>query len=187
MEEENELVRCFVALDLPREVMNHIHDIQNQIKKQNLFTGKFTDIETLHLTLKFLGEIDSEKVEEVKKKLREIKFPAFEARLGNVGTFGERGYIRVVWIELIGAYNLQKQIDSALNGLFQPEFRFMGHITLARVKSVGDKKALLEYIKHIKPKDFRFNVDKFFLKKSTLMPEGPVYEDLESYQLEEKK
>ncbi len=180
-------IRCFIALDLPREVMNHIHDIQNQIKKQNLFTGKFTDIETLHLTLKFLGEIEEEKVEEVKKRVREIKFLPFEARLGNVGTFGERGYIRVVWAELIGAYNLQKQIDEALKDIFQPEFRFMGHITLARLKSVGDKKALIEYLKHIKTKDLRFKVDKFFLKKSTLQSEGPVYEDLGEYILEEGK
>jgi len=182
------MVRCFVALDLPREVMNHIHDIQNQIKKQNLFTGKFTDIETLHLTLKFLGEIEEEKVEEVKKRLREIKFPAFEVRLGNVGAFpsGYSSYVKVIWVELIGAYNLQKQIDEVLKDIFQPEFRFMGHITLARVKSVGDKKALLEYLKHIKPKELRFKIDRFFLKKSTLQSEGPVYEDLEEYELAEK-
>jgi len=181
-----EQIRCFVALDLPREVMNHIHDIQNQIKRQNLFTGKFTDIETLHLTLKFLGEIEPQKVEEVKKRLKEIKFPAFEVKLGRVGAFPSnyRGYIRVIWVELIGAYNLQKQIDEVLKDIFQPEFRFMGHITLARVKSVGDKKALIDYLSHIKPKDLKFKVDKFFLKKSTLESEGPVYGDLEEYKLD---
>lgn len=181
-----EKMRCFVALDLPKEVMNHIHEIQEKIKKQNLFVGKYVDIETLHLTLKFLGEIDEEKVEEVKKRLRKIKFSEFEVRLGETGIFSSKysSYIRVVWVKLGGANMLQKEVDEALKDMFEPEFRFMSHITIARVKKVVDRKRLIEYIKNIKPKKMKFKVDKFFLKLSTLNPEGPVYEDLEEYNLE---
>ena len=42
---------------------------------------------------------------------------------------------------------LQKQIDKVLEGLFEPEFRFMSHITIARVKKVPDRKALVDYVK----------------------------------------
>jgi RNA 2',3'-cyclic 3'-phosphodiesterase len=184
MEVKNdEFIRCFVALDLSREVMDYISELQEIIKKQNLFTGKFTEVENLHLTLKFLGEIEQEKVEAVKNKLKEIKFPAFEVKLGNVGTFGERGYIRVIWAELIGAYNLQKQVDNALKDMFPVEERFMGHITIARVKNIKDRNALLDYLKKIKTKEIKFKVDKFFLKKSILQPDGPVYDDIEEYDI----
>jgi 2'-5' RNA ligase len=167
-------------LDLPREAINCIKDIQKLIGKQNLFTGKFTEPENLHLTLKFLGEIDEDKIVEVKKRLGEITFNGFEAELGEVGVFSKK-FIKIIWIKLEGCSRLQKQVDKALDGLFDPEFRFMSHITIARVKRVFDRKGLVEYLKNIKVKKVRFKVDSFFLKKSELAPEGPVYEDLEEY------
>ena len=176
--------RCFIALDLPREAINEIKAIQEKIRKQNLFIGKFTEDENLHLTLKFLGEIDVEKVEEVKKKLREIKINGFEVSLGGIGAFSTR-FIKIIWIKLEGKeiWALQKKIDEKLKDLFLPEARFMSHITIARVKNVPDKNLLLEYIKNITPKKLNFMVQEFFLKKSTLQSEGPVYEDIEKYLL----
>jgi 2'-5' RNA ligase len=179
-------MRCFVALDLPREVMNHIKEIQENIRKQNLFTGKFTEVENLHLTLKFLGEINEEKTEQVKEKLKEIRFDEFEAELGEVGVFSKK-FLKIIWVKLKGADKLQKQVDEALKEMFQPEFRFMGHITIARVKKAEDRNRLIQYLKQIKPKKLTFNVNKFFLKKSNLHSEGPVYEDIEEYNSEEKK
>ena len=179
-------MRCFIALDLPREVMNQIEEIQNKIKKQNLFTGKFTETENLHLTLKFLGEIKEQQITEVKEKLKKIKSEKFQAELGEIGVFSKK-FLKIIWIKLKGAEKLQKQTDETLKDLFQPEHRFMSHITIARIEKVSDKNKLIAYLKHIKPKQFKFNIDKFFLKKSTLTPEGPVYEDISEYVLEEKK
>jgi 2'-5' RNA ligase len=56
---EEEKIRSFIAIELPREAINYIKQLQGLIKKQNLFTGKFTEPENLHLTLKFLGEIEA--------------------------------------------------------------------------------------------------------------------------------
>jgi len=180
-----ETIRCFIALDLPREVMKEIERLQEQIKKQKLFVGKFVEVENLHLTLKFLGEIDEDTVDRVKERLKKVEFKEFESSLGDVGVFSSKysSYIRVIWVKLKGADRLQKQIDGVLDGLFEKENRFMSHITLARVKKVSDRKGLIEYVKHLKSRPFKFKVDKFFLKKSELKPEGPVYEDLESYEL----
>lgn len=182
--ENKKYMRCFIALDLPREAINEIRGIQEAIRKQNLFTGKFTEDENLHLTLKFLGEIDEETIEKVKKRLQRIKMGPFEVSLGEIGAFSTR-FIKIVWIKLEGKeiWDLQKEIDERLKELFVPEARFMSHVTIARVKRVPDKKALLEYIKKIAPKKLKFKVSEFFLKKSTLQSEGPVYEDLEKYLL----
>ena len=186
-----EKIRCFVAVDLPREAISQIKEIQKKIKKHNLFIGKFTESENLHLTLKFLGEIEEDKIEKVKEKLEEIQFEEFDAKLGEIGIFSKK-FIKIIWIKLDGKkiLDLQKQMDDALKDLFVPEARFMSHVTIARVKNVKDRNALIEYIKRIKSKSAEFKIEEFFLKKSTLMPEGPIYEDILKIELkssEDKK
>jgi len=181
-----EFKRCFVALDLSREAINEIKRIQELIKKQNLFTGRFTEPENLHLTIKFLGEIEEEKIEKVKEKLKTLRFPSFEAEIGEVGVFS-KNFIKIIWVHLIGAEKLQQEIDKILKDIFEEEQRFMSHITIARVRYVGDKNALLDYLESVKPEKIKFKVEKFFLKDSQLFPEGPVYSDIDEYKLGEKK
>lgn len=181
-----ETKRCFIALDLPREVINEIKRIQRIIGKRNLFNGKFTEPENLHLTLKFLSSINNNKIKEIVNRLREIKFPEFDVELGDVGVFS-KSFVRIIWVELLGAGELQKKIDEKLECLFDREDRFMSHITIARVKGVADKRALIEYLKSVKPSQLSFKVDKFFLKESELFPEGPVYKVIRGFELVDSK
>jgi RNA 2',3'-cyclic 3'-phosphodiesterase len=182
------MARVFVAVDLPREAINEILRIQNIIKKKTLFTGKLTEGENLHLTLKFFGEITEEQINEIKIRLKDIKFNEFIARTGELGVFNP-DFIKIIWIKLNGRgiFELQKEIDKKLSDLFLPENRFMSHITIARVKNVGDKKAFVGYLTSIKPKEIEFSVDKFFLKKSELAPLGPKYEDIETFNSTKEK
>lgn len=182
---DKNLVRCFIALELSREAIDYIEDLQKIIKKQNLFSGKFTEPENFHLTLKFLGEISEEKVEEVKRKLKEIKFSEFEVSLGEVGTFINR-YNSILWIKLNGKsiWDLQAIIDEKLKEAdFKLEKRFMSHITIVRMKKIYSKKEFLNYVKNIQVKKIKFKVREFILKKSELKREGPIYTDLERYEL----
>ena len=180
--EEKKLTRAFICLEFPDEIIKEVARVQESLCNK-MFTGKMTELGNLHLTLKFLGEIDDEMVEKVKEKLREIKFAPFRCCFGITGTFSIRGNPRIVWIKLNGEeiWNLQKKIDSALQELFKPEERFMSHLTIARVKYVKDKKAFREYVKKISVKEIKFNVDCFKLKSSDLKTNGPVYQDLEKY------
>jgi len=110
-------MRTFIALDLPKEIIKEIQGIQKILKQKSLFTGKFTESENLHLTLKFFGEIDETKVEEVKKRLSEIKMDGFYCEIGEVGVF-TKSFIKIIWIKLNGKgiFNLQKEIDEKLSG-----------------------------------------------------------------------
>ena len=181
MDKDN-LTRVFIAVDFPDEVIKEVARVQELVSKIK-FTGKLTELENLHLTLKFLGEIDDEKIEKIKNKLKEIKFEEIKLKLGKIGTFSVRGMPNIVWVNVEGGgiYELQKKIDEKLKNLFAMEERFMGHLTIARIKYVEDKKGFLERIKLIHVKPIEFSVSGFRLKKSKLDRVGPKYEDIEVY------
>jgi len=183
MADKSELIRCFIAIDFPDEVIKEVARVQEEVSKMK-FTGKMTEIENLHLTLKFLGEIDADKVEEVKKKLSEVKFKEFEGKLGSVGTFSILGNPRIIWIKVGGneIWELQKEIDLKMKELgFKMEERFMSHLTIARLKYIEDKKSFIEHIKKVGVKEIKFKVREFKLKKSDLQLLGPVYTDINTY------
>lgn len=182
---EEDKIRCFVAIDLPREMIKEVERVQNEIKKKKIFTGKLTEGENLHLTLKFLGEIDLNKVEKIKEKLKEIKIKKFQAKTGSLGYFSP-SFIKIIWIKCLGKgiFDLQKQIDEKLLDLYKKEERFMSHLTIARVKDVSDKKIFVEELKKVSVKELIFDVNSFFLIKSELKPEGPDYTLLGEFALE---
>jgi len=198
-------MRAFIAIELDKECVNEIIRIQKLIMKKTLFTGKLTESQNLHLTLKFLGEISEEQVIEAKKRLSLIKFNEFFAESGEVGVFSP-DFVKIIWVKLNGSQNLgnfgtsktkgfeskkiwelQKEIDEKLKDLFPIEARFMSHITIARVKYVKDRNGFLEYLKSVKPKKIKFLIKGFSLKKSELQSGGPVYRDIENYKLISKK
>ncbi|MEK6926585.1 MAG: RNA 2',3'-cyclic phosphodiesterase [Nanoarchaeota archaeon] len=177
-------MRVFISIPLSKEAIEEIKRIQNKISERKLFEGKMTESENLHLTLKFLGEVDEEQLNRIKEKLREIRADKFRVKLGKTGVFSE-DFVRIIWIKLDGKeiFELQKKIDECLKEHFKQEFRFMGHVTISRVKSVKDKKALLQFLKEVKIKNVEFEVKSFNLMKSELFLEGPTYEVIEEFDM----
>lgn len=168
-------MRLFIALDF-----NELKDYFTELQKQ-LPEAKQTFPKDFHLTLKFLGEVEDEKVEEIKQKLKEVKFKPFEAKTRPIGYFTDK-FLKVVYVNVDGDIEkLQKDIDKKLEPMFKPDTRFHPHLTLARVKFVNDKKAYIEALKKIRTEDKPVKIDKFQLINSTLTPEGPIYEILEEY------
>ena len=178
-----EKIRAFIAIDFPSEIVKEIARVQSTLANKK-FTGKITELENLHLTLKFLGEVDEEKLKLVREELGKIKFEKFGARLGGAGTFSYRGKPRIVWIKVLGKgiFELQKEIDLAMAKCgFAKEERFMSHLTLARIKFVKSPLELKEYVSNLGVKDLKWGVENFKLMKSELKPMGPVYEVVEEY------
>ncbi len=187
MAEEKKLTRAFIAIEFSDEAVKEIARVQELVYGVK-FTGKMTEVENLHLTLKFLGEIGDDKIEIVKEKLKTIKFENMGLKLGKIGTFSVRRKPRIVWIKVEGKalYELQKKIDDSLKEIFPVEERFMGHLTIARVKYVKDKKGFLSHIDSIHVKPIAFPVNCFKLKKSELKTVGPTYSDIAVYNSETK-
>jgi 2'-5' RNA ligase len=183
--DQEEKTRAFIAVDFPDEVVKEIGRIQGILGKKQ-FTGKMTELENLHLTLKFLGEVDEERLNLVREELRKIKLGRFEARFGGAGTFNHRGKPSIVWIKVggKGIFELQTAVDGALEKAgFKKEKRFMSHLTAARVKYVKDRKEFVEYVRNLKMKDLRWEVRSFKLMKSELRPMGPIYTVVEEFEL----
>lgn len=176
-------MRCFIAIDLPEGIKDYISQIQSSLPEADM---KLVEKHNLHLTLAFLGEIDSFHVERCKQLLSQFKFQKFNASLGNIGFFPSESYIRVVWISLEPqetVKNIFFQIYDKLRNEFNFDRRFESHITLARVKFIHDKEKFIKQLLSLDVQRKEFMVDSFALKKSTLTQKGPVYEDIEAFQL----
>jgi len=176
-------MRAFIAIEMPEEIKEILLEAQEQINTEK---AKIRPAKAFHLTLKFLGEVEEKKIEEIKSALKEIKFKKFNTSLTNIGVFPDENYIRVVWVGLDDSEskitNLQKEIDSEIELLgFKKDTRFHPHLTLARVKFVEDKERFIKNLKEIKIKKESFQITEFKLIKSVLTPEGPIYEDLASF------
>ena len=172
-------MRCFIGIDLPIEAVKEIQRIQ-KIFKPN-FAGKSTSSENLHLTLKFLGKIEDNVINDVKKRLSPIKHPPFELTLKDIGVFSQK-FIKIIWVK-VSDVPLQPLVDNCLNDIFKLENRFMGHITIARVKSLADKNSFLQLINKTRVNEISFMVRDFYLKESILTKDGPIYKDIDRYKL----
>ncbi|MDD5012138.1 MAG: RNA 2',3'-cyclic phosphodiesterase [Candidatus Nanoarchaeia archaeon] len=176
-------MRTFIAIDIPEKIKKEVLKIQEQLPP---FEGKKTEFENLHLTLKFLGEVSDDKIEKVKEKLREIQFNPFETEIDSLGFFDNRKSNKyeqslIVWLHMKNCDELQKQVDSKLERLFEKEKRFMSHLTIARVKSVENKKKFTEKLYKINIPKMNFYVNNFILKESVLTSPGSIYKNIEIY------
>ena len=175
--------RAFICIDFSDEIIKEAARIQSLLEKR--FIGKFTELEKLHLTLKFLGEIPQETLEKVKTSLSNISLNKFEAHLENIGTFSIENNPRILWIKIAGKpiYELQKQIDRSLSDLFPNEKKFISHLTIARIKHLPNKEYFSQTLKNITIKKIKFPITSFKLMSSNLNLPCPVYTTLEEYKL----
>jgi len=180
-------MRCFIALDIPNNVKDEIYSLYKEIK---FVRGKFVEKENLHITLKFLGEIQPNFLKEILKKLEEIKYPKFFLKLKGIGFFPNEKNPRVLWIGIgVGKENiieLQKIIDNKLLELKIPrEINYVPHLTILRIKEIYNRKNFFDSIEKLKEYcSEKIEITKFSLKQSILTPQGPIYRDIKVFELE---
>jgi len=175
-------MRVFIAIDLPDNIKERIYQ---EIKNIKGVRGKFVERENLHITLKFLGELQPNVVEKIKKELENIKFQKFEIEVYGFGEFNNR----VLWFGIKKGFDkimeLKKEIDNSLKKLnFPPDNDFHPHITILRVKKILSKEEYYHTLEKMKDIEIgRFLVEDFSLKQSILRREGPLYLDIKRYPL----
>ncbi|MEK6820095.1 MAG: RNA 2',3'-cyclic phosphodiesterase [Nanoarchaeota archaeon] len=178
-------MRAFICVELSEEAREEINKAIDKINESELIKAKFVEKENLHLTLKFLGEIDDKDVKIIKERLEKLNLRKFKVKLGKAGFFSP-SFIKIIFIELLSdeIFQLQSEIEEALADLFPREKReFQSHVSIARVKAVKDREKFVEFIDKMKVKEIEFEVKSFKLKKSILTEEKPIYSDLLDFKL----
>ena len=175
--------RAFVAIDLPESVRSALETAQAALKKFE-FRVKWVRPESIHLTLKFLGNIDTARTDAVFNAMTlaaEGRHPLTLSPSG-IGVFPNVRRPRVIWVGIGGQMdllkNLQQSLDAHLADLgFPRDSRpFKGHLTLGRVKgkiAAGHMQTALDQLKDHQSDGF--GVSRIILFKSELQPSGAVY------------
>lgn len=180
-------MRLFIAAEIPLEIRKDLSGLMNM--PEGAAKVKWVEEENIHLTLKFLGDVDEKKAEEITKALGTVKQDPFRCSVKGFGAFPSDDYVKVIWAGLEphdDIVSLQKKIDDALEPIgFKRDSKFHPHATIGRVRFVKDKALLKKWLSELKENVYEkeFSVDSFVLKKSRLEPSGPVHEEIGSFRL----
>lgn len=177
-------MRSFIAIDLDKLLIDKVADIQKELSK--IGKMKFVHQENLHFTLKFLGDIPEAGVMKVKEELKIIaeQTPEFEIKIKGIRVFPNEKFIRIIWLDIEHGKEEMKKLFDKVNGIKIGKESNTCHLTIARVKKINDKNMLIKKLRHLSEKEIgQMTVNQIKLKKSTLTPEGPIYEDLATFKL----
>ena len=177
-------MRLFVALSLPEDVQQRLSGLAN-----GLPGARWVKPENLHLTLRFLGEVDNLAAADVDDALAKIRSPGFDLSLNGIGHFGEGRKLRALWVGVDAIdelMRLQEKIEQALIRLgLPPEPRkFKPHITLARFKSNPGTRLQAYLADHNLVRAGPIAIASFELYSSFASADGPIYRVEASYPLE---
>ncbi len=184
------MIRTFIALELSDEIHRKLAQLIDDLKKGVQFTParpKWVRPESIHMTLKFLGNIEENMVDRIAEVLKHAaaETEPFLLKVRNLGVFPDERRPRVLWVGVTNGDEetcaLQKKIDEGLSPLgFDREKRpFHPHLTLARIKSLRGTAAMMGVVRSHKSRYVgECQIDRIILFRSELHPEGARYTKL---------
>ena len=175
--------RLFIAVDLPAEIKNNLEKMSFGIPG-----AKWIDPQQIHLTVRFIGEVDGTTFLDIKTALEQVSLKPFSLALKGVGHFPPRGKPRVLWVGIEQSQPLQSlkgRIDKILATVgLQPEGRkFSAHITLARLKNSPIHMVANFLAGNGLFSQEPFEIKDFKLYSSTLTPKGAIHKVEKVYPL----
>lgn len=180
-------MRLFVALEIPSAVRENLAafiDSLREISKEPLWSRPGN----LHVTLKFLGEVEEARVGAIRNALKEMRgYQAVTLNFRGLGFFPNKKHPRVFWAGIEASANLKilaADIDGAMEkyGIPREQRPFSPHLTLARFESPGLSQALRKAIAENMERDFgSLRTKEFRLIQSKLKPSGAQYTTLASF------
>lgn len=203
----SEKIRCFIAIELSQEIRHALEQIENELQKnihgvnpirsksskttvppsaQTSNGVKWVKPDNIHLTLKFLGHIEKETIEKIKKIMDEIVAGTqpFKIRLSSAGAFPSPGRPRVIWIGIDEGNRACSQLANMIEervaslGIEKESRAFHPHLTLARVKFLKDRDSVKNAFSSLKVPQAEMTATKITLFQSTLTREGSIYTTL---------
>ncbi len=180
------MIRLFVGLDLPQSVKDQLSELQ-----RGLPTALWRPQEKMHLTLRFIGNLEEPTAEDVLKELRYVRFPAFHLSLAGIGYFTRSDIPHHIWAGVAedkAVRELQSKIDVAVKKAgagTEDKFKFTPHVTLGKLFG-ADMNDVFKYIQannlfHTEP----FEITSFTLYQSIAREngEGKYYKEIEEFPL----
>ncbi len=168
-------MRLFVALPLPETLREHLAALQH-----GLPSARWVATENLHLTLRFIGEVDGRQARDIDAALAQVRFARFPVTLCGVGPFGEGKKLRALWVGVDPNPELERlyhKLEQALRSAgLPPEGRkFKPHVTLARFKG-GPGRRLHGYLaRNALFRGETFEAREFVLYSSFLSQSGAIH------------
>ncbi|MDD2702747.1 MAG: RNA 2',3'-cyclic phosphodiesterase [Candidatus Omnitrophica bacterium] len=180
-------MRTFIAIELPEEVKEYLRRLQGKLKESGADV-KWAAPRNIHLTLKFLGEVDENKTQEIAVLIEKTAKTtrSFVIHLSVLGGFPAINSPRIIWIGIdkgdIEVKDIAKNLEESLEAIGIPaeDRKFHSHITIGRTRSSLNRTSLAKTLNELKnspqAENIEFPVRKITLFKSTLTPKGPIYE-----------
>ncbi len=189
-----EQVRSFIAIELPDELKLELTQLEARLKLGKQPWVKWVDPYSIHLTLKFLGSIATDRIGEITRAMEAAArgIPPFHLEVKGLGVFPNLRRVQVAWVGIGGEVDklsqLQQRIESNLVPLgFAPESRpFTPHLTLARVRdqaSLDERQKFGQLIVSTRFEAGTIEVDAVNLMRSQLTREGAIYSRISSVRL----
>ena len=182
-------VRAFLAIDLDDDLKPKINKIIKEFKQIDTRI-KYVELANLHLTLKFFGEIDTAGLKLLEETIANVvsEFKPFNIKIKSCGAFPNRNHIKVIWVGIEDdsiIRDMHDKLDKEFTKLgFDKDKKFSTHLTIGRMKSAKNKNQVKSTIEEFSDVEIGgMTVNNIVLKKSTLKPSGPIYEDLKVFEL----
>ena len=186
-----DIIRAFIAIDIDKHNKQKISGIISYLKTANADIKWITENQ-IHLTLKFLGNIEQNKIQDISKILKSIAmdFSPFNIQFSGIGAFPNILHPRVIWLGM----NKGKESLKLLNNKIETELERLGirkekreykaHLTLGRVRTLKNVSKLITLINEAKfhPQE-EIKIDKLILFQSTLTAKGAIHSPLSNVYL----
>jgi len=182
-----EQIRSFIAIELPDDLKSELTRLEARLKSDKQPWVKWANPDSIHLTLKFLGNVAADRTGEITRAIENAVqgISPFHLEVKELGVFPNLRRVQVAWVGISGEVDklsqLQKRIETNLTPLgFAPETRaFTPHLTLARLRdqaSLDERQRFGQLIANTKfDAAYTIEVDAISLMRSQLTREGAIY------------
>ena len=186
--------RLFIAALVPAAIKETIMSMITELRGVSGDDVRWISEQNLHITLKFFGEVKSEKLPAMRLALREAsaRHSPFSLELSNIGTFGGREGLRVMWVSVAGEILRLEALTADMNVAYsvlnfeRDQRPFKPHLTFGRVRdnvSTRRRAELEVAVGKVEMSDLLWRINAVSLIRAARTPKGPTYEIIETVDL----